>query len=101
MVTKREAVQALIRGAMRAVREGDDVCGLTLAGAAEEAMPRADGPTGYDVMKVVRVCMRCETDTRSARSERGLIFGPPGEVGAGADLGLSGGKVGAPLGECG
>lgn len=62
MVTKREAARLLIRGALRALKEGDEVCSLTLAGAAEEAMPRADSPTGYDVMKAIRVWMRRESE---------------------------------------
>ncbi len=39
-VAKREAMQALIRGAIRALEEGDDVCALALASLAEAATPR-------------------------------------------------------------
>lgn len=52
-VTKREAVQTLIRGAMKAYREGDEVCALTLAGAAEGAMPSAE-INAFQVMRAVR-----------------------------------------------
>ncbi len=39
VVTKEEAVRSLITGALRAYDDGDFVCALTLAGAAEGAMP--------------------------------------------------------------
>lgn len=65
-VTKREAVRALIRGAMRACHEGDEVCALTLAGAAEEAMPRSDGVTAFEILKVVRAWLHRMTPKEAA-----------------------------------
>ena len=52
-VTKQQAVEALIRGAVRALGVDDEVCALTLAGAAEEAMPKAE--EGLDAFKIARM----------------------------------------------
>lgn len=42
MVTKQKAVSDLIDGAIRAEQADDHVCAVTLAGAAEGAMPNTD-----------------------------------------------------------
>jgi len=50
-VTKQQAVEHLIDGAIRAVEAGNEPCAITLAGAAENAMPE---PTGTHIFQVTR-----------------------------------------------
>lgn len=50
VLTKRQAVCAMLERAMVAFDEGDHASALTLAGAAEEAMPPADH-TAFQVMR--------------------------------------------------
>ena len=62
MVTKPQAVGQLIDGAIRAEQAGDHVCAVTLAGAAEGAMPEP----GIDhLFKITR-------DTMIGYAEEGL-----------------------------
>ena len=65
-VTKREAVKALIRGAMRSAREDNMVCALTLAGAAEEAMPRAQDLTAFEMLKILCQCRQVLSGKQAA-----------------------------------
>lgn len=68
MVTKREAVRSLIRGAMRAHRECDVVCTITLAGAAEEAMPPATDHTIFTMLRAMRVAALQESEAQAGRT---------------------------------
>jgi hypothetical protein len=61
-VTKLQAVGQLIDGAIRAEETGDYACAITLAGAAEGAMPE---PDGKHLFKVTR-------DTFIGYAEEGL-----------------------------
>lgn len=65
-VTKRQAVQALIRSAMRAVDEGEEIGALTLAGAAEGAMPPTDDLTAFQFLKSIHQWFRGSTDKQAA-----------------------------------
>lgn len=67
MVSKREAVRLLIRGAMRAHREDDVVCTITLAGAAEEAMPPATDHTVFTMLRAMRMAILQESETQAGR----------------------------------
>ena len=51
-VTKKQAVCILIEGAIRAFESNDEVCAISLAGAAEEAMPSAE-ETLFVMLKVL------------------------------------------------
>lgn len=48
-MTKQEAVEHLIDGAIRAYDDGDHVCVITLAGAAEGAMPPAETQIFFEI----------------------------------------------------
>ncbi len=68
MVTKRDAVRLLIRGAMRAHRENDVVCAITLAGAAEEAMPPATDHTIFTMLRAMRMETLQESESQAGRT---------------------------------
>lgn len=50
-VTKKKAVEQLIDGAIRTLETGDYACSITLAGAAEGAMPPAGTPTLFEITR--------------------------------------------------
>jgi hypothetical protein len=50
-VTKQQAAEQLIDGAIRAFEAGDHACAITLAGAAEGAMPPSDTRHFFEIAR--------------------------------------------------